>query len=72
MPRKGGEAVDDNGCSMLFESVDLNEVCAATVSTLKERQVPANRARDVSAVYRHTKAGITDSKHYGMARFNFS
>lgn len=33
-PGKGGEAVDGNGCSMLSESPDLNEVCASRVGTL--------------------------------------
>ena len=35
MPRKGGETVDSNGSSTLFGSADLNEVCAARVSTLR-------------------------------------
>ena len=33
-PGKGGEAVDGDGCSMLSESPDLNEVCASRVGTL--------------------------------------
>ena len=69
--RKGGETVDSNGSSMLFGSVDLNEVCAARVGTLEgEVGLGESSSRCLGGV-RHTKTGITDSKHYGGARFNF-